>query len=178
LDAVVNAAGVSDRVGPALDIEMEAWRRVVDIHLRGAFAISRAAGRHLLPNRRGSIVHVSSVYGIGGTPFRYAYSPAKAAVAMLTRNLACEWSGAGVRVNALVPGYIETPLVENLRAEGKIDITRLEARTPMGRLGRPEEVANVAAFLISELASYVTGCLLAVDGGWTAYSGPGNLALA
>lgn len=79
------------------------------------------------------------------------------------RDLACEWSGAGIRVNALVPGYIETPLIENLRAEGKIDVARLEARTLMGRLGRPEEVANVAAFLISELASYVTGCLLAVD---------------
>jgi NAD(P)-dependent dehydrogenase (short-subunit alcohol dehydrogenase family) len=97
---------------------------------------------------------------------------------MLTRNLACEWATANVRVNCVAPGYIRTPLVEALIAEGKFDLPRIEARTPMGRLGRPEEVAEAAAYLLSDLARYVTGATLPVDGGWTAYSGAGDAATA
>ncbi len=178
LDAVINAAGISDKVGPALEIAMQEWQHVLDVHVRGAFAISRAAARHLLEKKSGAIVHLSSVYGLMGTPFRYAYSPGKAAVAMLTRDLACEWGRSGIRVNAIAPGYVATPMIERLSAEGKIDIQRLEARTAMARLGRPEEVAKAAAFLISDMATYITGSILTVDGGWTAYGGPGDMTQA
>jgi NAD(P)-dependent dehydrogenase (short-subunit alcohol dehydrogenase family) len=97
---------------------------------------------------------------------------------MLTRNLACEWAAAGVRINCVAPGYIRTPMVEGLVAEGKFDLARIEARTPMGRLGTPVEVSAAAAFLLSDLARYITGATLPVDGGWTAYGGAGDVATA
>ncbi|MBJ8470990.1 MULTISPECIES: SDR family NAD(P)-dependent oxidoreductase [Acinetobacter] len=175
IDAVVNCAGISDKVGPALDINLNDWQRVVDTHLRGAFAISRAAARVWLGNKQGSIVHLASIWGIMGTPFRYGYSPAKAAVVMLTRDLACEWGRSGIRVNALAPGYVNTPMIEKLNIEGKVDIAKLSARTALGRLGQPEDIAKAAAFLISDMASYITGSILSVDGGWTAYGGPGDM---
>jgi NAD(P)-dependent dehydrogenase (short-subunit alcohol dehydrogenase family) len=132
----------------------------------------------MVPQRHGSIVNFSSVNGLGGIPRRHAYGPAKAAVAMLTRNLASEWGSAGVRVNALAPAYIRTPMTARLIDEGKIDAVRLEARTPAGRLGEPKEVALAAAFLISDWASYITGATLPVDGGWMAYGGAGDVESA
>lgn len=174
-DAVINAAGISDNIAPALDVNMLDWQRVMDVHVRGAFTISRAAARYFIKKRSGIIVHFSSVYGLMGTPFRYAYSPGKAAVAMLTRDLACEWGRSGIRVNAIAPGYVATPMIERLSVAGKVDISRLEARTAMARLGRPDEIAKAAAFLISDMATYMTGSILTVDGGWTAYGGPGDM---
>ena len=178
LDGLFHAAGVGDRVATALDIDIDDWQRIVDVNLRGTFLMARAAGRHFVAAGRGSIVTVASVLGIGGIPRRDAYGPAKAGVIMLTRNLACEWASAGVRVNCVAPGYILTPMVEGLVAQGKFDLPRIAARTPMGRLGEAEEVAEAAAFLLSDLARYVTGATLPVDGGWTAYSGAGDVATA
>lgn len=178
LDGLFNSAGVSDQVVTALDIDIDEWQRVLDINLRGTLLICRAAGRVMVPKRRGSIVNISSVNGLGGIPRRHAYGPAKAAVAMLTRNLASEWGEHGVRVNAVAPAYINSPMIERLASEGKIDIKRLENRTPLGRLGDGAEVGKAAAFLLSDFASYVSGAILPVDGGWTAYGGPGDVRTA
>lgn len=177
IDGLVHSAGVSDVVALAEDVEIEQWQRIVDITLRGSFLICRAAGKAMLEGTGGSIVNFSSVNGLNGIPRRHAYGPAKAAVAMLTRNLACEWAPR-VRVNALAPAYIKTPMVAKLINAGKIEVRRLEARTPMARLGESGEISRAAAFLLSDWASYITGVILPVDGGWTAYGGPGDVNTA
>ena len=132
----------------------------------------------MLAQGGGSIVTMSSVNGLGGIPRRHSYGPAKAGVAQLTRTLACEWGASGVRVNSIAPTYIRTPMIERLAREGKIDIDRLERRTPMARIGEVEDVAKAAVFLLSDWSAYITGVVLPVDGGWTAYSGPGDVATA
>lgn len=178
IDALVHSAGVSDTVAYALDVDIDNWQRIVDITLRGTFLMCRASARPMLAQGKGAIVTLSSVNGLNGFPRRSAYGPAKAAVAGLTRNLACEWSAAGVRVNAIAPSYIRTPMVSRLIDEGKIDEAPLRARTPIDRLGEPEEIARAAAFLISDWASYVTGVTLPVDGGWTAFGAAGDVRTA
>lgn len=178
LDGVFNSAGISDVVARATDISIDDWQRVVDVNLRGSFLIARTAARHMIANGGGSIVLISSVNGINGIPRRHAYGPAKAAVAQLAKTLACEWGTLGVRVNALAPTYIRTPMIERLEAEGKVDIARLERRTPMGRIGEVGDVAAAAAFLLSDMSPYITGVVMPVDGGWLAYGGPGDVETA
>lgn len=178
LDGLFHSAGVGDRVATAFELPLGEWERIVDINLKGTYLAARAAGRLFVDQGHGAIVTIASVLGLGGIPRRVAYGPAKAAVVMLTRNLACEWGAAGVRINCLAPGYIRTPLVDALVAERKFDLARIEKRTPMGRLGAADDVAAAAAFLLSDMASFITGATLAVDGGWTAYSGAGDVATA
>lgn len=178
IDGLFNSAGIADPVLPALEVGIEAWQRTVDVHLRGSFCIARAAGRVMVASGAGAIVLVSSVNGVNGIPRRHAYGPAKAAIAQLARTLTCEWASHNVRVNAIAPTYINTPMIERLTQEGKIDIGRLEKRTPMGRIGEVEDVAHAAAYLLSDLSAYITGVNLPVDGGWLAYGGPGDVATA
>lgn len=178
LDGVFNSAGVADPVRPALEVDIDAWQSTVDVHLRGSFLVARAVGRAMIAQGSGSIVLVSSVNGVNGIPRRHAYGPAKAAVAQLAKTLACEWGGANLRVNAIAPTYISTPLVARLIERGEIDLDRLERRTPMGRIGTSQDIANAAAYLLSDLSTYVTGVNLPVDGGWLAYGGAGDVATA
>lgn len=178
IDGVFNSAGVMDAVKPALEIDVDTWQGIVDIHLRGSFLVSRAAGRFMVEQGQGAIVLVSSVNGVTGIPRRHAYGPAKAAIAQLARTLACEWAAKGVRVNCIAPTYIATPAITRLIDAGKIDIDRLERRTPMGRIGTLDDVAYAATYLLSDLSTYITGVNLPVDGGWLAYGGPGDVLTA
>jgi NAD(P)-dependent dehydrogenase (short-subunit alcohol dehydrogenase family) len=178
IDGVFNSAGIADPVQPALEVDIDAWQRTVDVHLRGSFCVARAAGRHMIERGSGSIVLVSSVNGVNGIPRRHAYGPAKAAIAQLARTLTCEWARHDVRVNAIAPTYINTPMIERLSAEGKVDVGRLERRTPMGRIGEVRDVAHAAAYLLSNLSVYIAGVNLPVDGGWLAYGGPGDVLTA
>ncbi len=174
IDLLVNNAGIPDQLGPTVGQKLDLWQRVIDVHLRGAYLCARAVGRHMIERRSGRIVSIASVVGMTGAPGRNAYGPAKAAIIVLTRTLAAEWARHGIHVNAVSPGYVRTPLVEKGIGAGIIDENVLVRRTPMGRLGRPEEIAEVVLFLLSDAASYVNGVNLPVDGGWTAFGSYGD----
>jgi 2-deoxy-D-gluconate 3-dehydrogenase len=167
LDVAVCNAGTIER-RPALELPLEAWKAVVDVNLTAAFAVARSAARHFIASRTsGRIVSVASVLAFQGGLNVSAYAASKGGVAQLTRALANEWARLGIRVNAVAPGYVETPLTEPLRADAD-RFRQLTERIPSGRWATAEEVAEVVAFLVSPAAEYVHGHVLAVDGGWLA----------
>lgn len=179
LDCVVNCAGIGGDFTPTVEQDLKAWQRTVDVNLRGSYLVSREAGRRMLDaGRGGCIVNFSSLTGVGGFPRRNAYGASKAGVAMMTKSLACEWGAAGVRVNCIVPGYILTPTPAAWVQDNKLDDTRIVERTPLRRWGQPLDVARVVAFLCCDWASFLTGVVLPVDGGWTAFGGAGEVATA
>ncbi|MFC4276576.1 SDR family NAD(P)-dependent oxidoreductase [Achromobacter aloeverae] len=167
LDVLLNNAGISMNK-PALDLAPADWRRAIDIDLSGVFYCCQQAARLMSASGGGVIVNTASMYGVVAAPERAAYCAAKAGVVALTKSLAVEWAALGIRVNALCPGYVRTALVDALIARGALDESRIQARTPAGRLGTPKEVAGVACFLASDAAAYVTGHAMLADGGWTA----------
>lgn len=174
LDAVVNNAGVGSPHLPTLDQTLGSFERVVQIHLFGTFLVSREAVRLMQEQGAGSIVNISSIAGVLGLPKRNAYGAAKAGIIAMTRSMACEFASIGIRVNAVTPGFVATELVKKLESEGFIDMQKLASRVPMGRLGRPEEIAACVDFLCSPAASYVNGAILGVDGGWAAFGDAGT----
>ena len=167
IDDLVNNAGVWDHA-PLLDLTLDQWRRVLDVNLLAPIEISNAAVRRMGPGS--AIVNVSSVLGQVSAPTRGPYCVSKSALISLTKMQAIEWAERGIRVNAIAPGYIINEPTRTLAASGSFDLSAINRRTPMGRLGTEQEVAEGIAFLLSpEHASYVTGHTLEVNGGWTAY---------
>lgn len=174
LGVVVNNAGIGDNPAATLDQDLAGFRRVLSVHLDGAFLVSREAARPMLARGRGAIVNIASIAALGGLPRRNAYGAAKAGIASMTRSMACEWAHGGIRVNAVAPGYVATELVAKLAAEGGLDLAAIRSRIPMGALGAPEAIAAAVVFLASDAARYVTGAILPVDGGWSAFGAAGN----
>lgn len=174
IDVLVNNAGIGDTHLPSVDQDIDQFRKVVDVHLAGAFLMARASARRMIGAGGGAIVNLSSIAGVTGLPRRNAYGAAKAGVSMMTRSLACEWAGSGVRVNAVAPGYARTALVEKLVEDGRIDIAAIKRRVPQGRLIDPGEIAEAIWFLASPAASAITGVTLSVDGGWAAFGDFGD----
>jgi len=164
LDGVFNNAGIGG-LSPAQDYSDSDFLRVLDINLMGVFRVARAAIRVMYAQGSGSIVNCASILGVFGQSQTAAYTAAKGGVVNMTRTLALEGAGKGVRVNAIGPGYIDTPLLSLLDDATKQFLVGLH---PIGRLGRAEEVANAALFLLSDEASFITGAHLMVDGGFTA----------
>lgn len=169
LDVAVAAAGVSS-AGNVTDLDPAEWDRVLDINLKGSFLTARHAIAAMRPRRSGSVILISSIEGIIAFPMQAAYNASKGGVILLTRNMALDYGPEGIRVNCICPGYIETPMTAPLRemAELRPLHDRFVAQTPLGRAGRPEEIAAVALFLASDDAAFVTGHALVADGGFTA----------
>ena len=167
IDVLVNSAGIGGR-SPAVDYPEELWDSVMEINLRGTYLVCRAAGRHMVAAGSGSIINIASVTGLAGVPGSLGYQASKGGVVALTRTLAIEWAPQGVRVNAIAPSQFESAIVlaqwekePGMRADW-------ESRTPLGRIGQPDEIVGPAVFLASEAAAMVTGHILAVDGGYLA----------
>jgi NAD(P)-dependent dehydrogenase (short-subunit alcohol dehydrogenase family) len=171
LDAAVNVAGIGGYTGDAVATSLAAWKAVIDVDLSGVFLVSRAAIPYLRQAGGGAIVNVSSQYGlVGGAGFP-AYCAAKAGVIGLTRAMAVDHAQEGIRVNCVCPGPIDTPMLAGSAAQ--IELSRRErervgGRVLLGRPGRPEDVAALVAFLLSDESGNMTGSVVTTDGGWTA----------
>jgi 3-oxoacyl-[acyl-carrier protein] reductase len=166
LDILVNNAGITGRDAPLWETTDDDWEKVMGLNLSATFYCCRAVVPHMRERRSGAIVNVASISGKEGNPNMIPYSVSKAGVICLTKALAKEVIQDGVRVNAVAPGVIETPLLEQLQPEA---IEYMRSKVPMGRMGRPEEVAAVVHFLASDDASFVTGQCYDISGGRATY---------
>ena len=168
LDILVNNAGIAARA-PSATYAREVWERVIAVNLTGCFLMAQAAATVMLPRQSGCIVNVASIMGLVGNSLypNPAYHATKGALINLTRALAIEWAPQRLRVNAVAPCFVETPLTTKLLADAEMR-AEITARTPLGRLATPNDVAAAILFLASDAAAMVTGHVLAVDGGWLA----------
>lgn len=163
---VVNNAGVV-RFGPLLELAAQDWRTALDVNLTGTFLVARAAAaRMIAEGLGGAIVNISSINGLAAAPGAGAYTASKAGVVMLTEHMALEWGAHGIRVNTVAPGLIDAGMSDAIYADPEVRRLR-SGRVPLGRLGTAQDVADTVLFLGSDRAAYVTGQMLAVDGGIT-----------
>ena len=169
LDIMVNNAGISS-AHESMDLSPEIWDQAVKTDLYGVFYGCQSAARIMKEQASGGcIINITSMYGISAVPMRAAYCASKAGANMLTRVLAGEWASHGIRVNAIAPGYIRTELVQDIIDRGILDTESIENRTPLGRLGEVGDLEGMAVYLASEESSFMTGSIITLDGGWTAY---------
>ena len=167
IDILVNCAGTTIR-GPAEEVELQAWHRVVDLNMTAVFALSQAFCRHRKKvDKGGKIINIGSLMCHGGRPTTTAYAASKGGLLMLTRSLAVEWAKYHINVNAIGPGFITTDLTAKLQADEDFNNWVL-SRTPFARWGQPDDIAGTAVFLASNASDFVTGQILYVDGGWVA----------
>ncbi len=162
VDVLVNGAGQASPLTPATQMKDEDWDSIIHVHLNGTFYCSRAALRVMLPRRKGRIINIASVAALRGLPGGCSYAAAKGAIVSFTRSIAQEAAPDGVLVNAIAPGWIDTPIVNNVPKEL---LTMLLAQVPLGRIGQPDEVAGLALFLASNDSTYMVGQVVSPNGG-------------
>jgi NAD(P)-dependent dehydrogenase (short-subunit alcohol dehydrogenase family) len=169
IDVLVNNAGVGDGVA-AVDETLDHFRWTVDVNVVGLFALTQQVARHMIEAGSGSIVNIASIFGlVGSAPIKEAsYCATKGAVVNLTRALACEWARRGVRVNAIAPGWFPTEMTQEEMFDDEAGLRFIETNTPMGRAGGLDELDGALLYLAGDASTYVTGQVLAVDGGWVA----------
>jgi NAD(P)-dependent dehydrogenase (short-subunit alcohol dehydrogenase family) len=170
IDILVNNAGVAN-VGPPEDVALSDWKHVVDVNLTGVFLCAQVVAREMIKaGNGGSIINIASILGAGASEpsAATAYAATKGGVVNLTRDLAVHWAPYNIRVNAIGPAYFPSEMTAGLMDMPEV-VKEIESRTPAGRMGRPDELKGPAVFLASDAASYVTGDILYVDGGWTAW---------
>ena len=169
LDIMVNNAGIS-MAHPSEDLDPFEWERALQTDLFGVFYGCQSAARQMMTqDSGGSIINVTSIYGLVAAPMRAAYCASKAGANMLTKVLASEWADQAIRVNAIAPGYIRTELVQGVIDKGLLPLGSIEKRTPQGRIGEVSDVLSAAMLLAGDESSFMTGSIITVDGGWTAY---------
>ncbi|MXV64066.1 SDR family oxidoreductase [Natronorubrum sp. JWXQ-INN-674] len=166
LDVIVNNAGISS-VTSVEEMELEEWEAVLETNLDGVMHGTKAAMPHLRESD-GCVINLGSIYGLVGGQGAASYSAAKGGVVNFTQQVAIDYADQGVRVNSICPGFVETPMTEDLLEDERF-YNFIEQKTPMDRHGQPEEIAPMAAFLASDEASFITGANIPVDGGWTAF---------
>jgi NAD(P)-dependent dehydrogenase (short-subunit alcohol dehydrogenase family) len=166
VDVLINCAGISSFRRPVLEIPDVDWRRMLDVNLMGTWHTCRAFGRAMIERGQGAIVNVSSIDAVDPSPGNLHYGVSKAAVAMLTTGLAREWAPTGVRVNAVGPGPVYTPLTEPILANTPGLHERWVASVPLGRIGNPDDLAGIFVYLASSASRWVTGRSFYIDGGW------------
>ena len=166
---LVNNAGRASAGGPTIEQSVEDWDKVVAVQLRGTYLCCRRAGRWMVAHRAGRVLNIASTAGIGGSQTVPGYGPSKAGIINMTRALAVEWGKYNINVNCLAPSWVLTPLSDASIKAGRITVEAIIQRTPLGRLGTPEDIAQAALFLVSDDAKHITGVTLPVDGGWLAF---------
>ncbi|WP_248905774.1 SDR family NAD(P)-dependent oxidoreductase [Halocatena marina] len=169
IEILINNAGIAANAR-AEEMEYETWQRIIDVNLSGVFLCAKHVGRQMLNRGTGRIINIASMsaYDVNVPQPQVGYNASKAGVLMVTKSMAVEWADRGVRVNAIAPGYMRTDLVEDvLEADPEMEQMWLE-NTPMGRLGRPEDLAGLVVYLASTASSYMTGEIVRIDGGYTA----------
>jgi NAD(P)-dependent dehydrogenase (short-subunit alcohol dehydrogenase family) len=168
IDVLVNNAGIAC-ISPAEETPSNLWRQVIDVNLTGPFLLCQAFGREMLACGEGSIINIASVAGLFGVADRAAYNASKHGLIGLTRTLAVEWGGRGVRVNAVCPGWVKTPMDDASQGEGAYGDDDITDHVPLGRFALPDDVAQAVAFLADRSRSgFINGAILSVDGGWAA----------
>lgn len=165
IDYLVANAGIGGSAASAVDVTMDEWNKVIGVNQTGVFLMNKHVIKEMLKNGGGAVVNTSSMFGLVGSNTSFAYSASKGAINQMTRSLALAYAKENIRVNAVAPGYVDTPIL----AEVPDDIKGyMASQLPIGRLGKDTEIANLICYLLSDKASFITGTIVSIDGGFTA----------